>query len=161
MIFAVKGQANKITEGLRTFQKCLLEKKKDTQFLLLMKGHAVTLQILFLLGISWWWKVEKPFSSLIFWKHGVVNEFYGAIDISYQIRGTEFPVIRGMEKPKLLHTGTCTSTSTRHVTLKSPLLLQFPYCELCDNDNKQSNYRLMNVLFCTRALFANFSKSSK
>ena len=42
------------------------------------------------------------------------NEFYGAIDISYQIRGAEFPVIRGMEKPKLLHTGTCTSTSTRH-----------------------------------------------
>ena len=28
MIFAVKGQANKITEGLRTFQKCLLKKKK-------------------------------------------------------------------------------------------------------------------------------------
>ena len=28
MIFAVKGQANKITEGLRTFQRCLLEKKK-------------------------------------------------------------------------------------------------------------------------------------
>ena len=28
MIFAVKGQANKITEGLRTFQKCLLGKKK-------------------------------------------------------------------------------------------------------------------------------------
>ena len=44
------------------------------------------------------------------------------------------------------------STSTRHVSKKSPLLLQFPYCELCDNDNKQSNYRLMNVLFCTRAL---------
>ena len=48
MIFAVKKQENKITEGLRTFQKCLLEKKKDEQFLLLIKGHAVTLQILFL-----------------------------------------------------------------------------------------------------------------
>ena len=103
----------------------------------------------------------KNIFSLIFWKHGAVNEFYGAIDISYQIRGAEFPVIRGMEKPKLLHSGTCTSTSTRHVNLKSPLLLQFPYCELCDNDNKQSNYRLMNVLFCTRALFADFSKSPK
>ena len=56
--------------------------------------------------------------------------------------------------------GTCTSTSTRHGTLKSPLLLQFPYCELRDNDNKQSNYRLMNVLFGTRALFSDFSKSS-
>ena len=47
MIFAVKKQKNKITEGLGTFQKCPLE-KKDEQFLLLMKGHAVTLQILFL-----------------------------------------------------------------------------------------------------------------
>ena len=139
----------------------LLEKEKDMQFLLLMKGHVVTLQILFLRGISWWWKVEKTFSSLIFWKHGAVNWFYGAIDISYQMREAEFPVIRGLEKPKLLHTETCTSTSTRHVTLKSPLLIQFPYCELCDNDNKQSNYRIMNVLFCTRALFPNFSKSSK
>ena len=64
-------------------------KKKEKQFLLLMKGHAVTLQILFLRGI--------------FWKHGPVNEFYGAIDISYQIRGAEFP-----EKPKLLHSGTFT-----------------------------------------------------
>ena len=119
------------------------------------------IQILFLSGISWWWKVEKEFYSLIFWKHGAVNEFYGAIDISYQIRGAEFPVIRVLEKPKLLHSGTCTSTSTRHVNFKSPLLLQFPYCELCDNDNRQSNYRLMNVLFCTRALFPDFSKSSK
>ena len=28
IIFAVKKQENKITEGLRTFEKCLLEKKK-------------------------------------------------------------------------------------------------------------------------------------
>ena len=88
----------------------------------------------------------KKCSSLIFWKHGAVNEFYGSIDISSQMRGAEFPVIYGLEKPKLLLTGTCTSTSTRHVTFKSPLLLQFPYCELCDNDNKQSNYRLMNFI---------------
>ena len=47
MMFAVKKQENKITEGLGTFQKCLLEKKNE-QCLLLMKGHAVTLQILFL-----------------------------------------------------------------------------------------------------------------
>ena len=47
MIFAVKKQENKITEGLGTFQKCLLE-KKDEQFLLLIQGHTVTLQILFL-----------------------------------------------------------------------------------------------------------------
>ena len=46
-----RKQANEITEGLGTFQKCFLV-KKDKQFLLLMKGHAVTLQILFLRGIS-------------------------------------------------------------------------------------------------------------
>ena len=102
------------------------------------------------------WKKHFP----VQWKHGAVNEFYGAINVSYQIREAEFPVIRGMEKPKLLHTGTCTLTSTRHVTLKSPLLLQFPYF-LYNNDNRRSNYRLMNVLFCTRALFPDFSKSSK
>ena len=65
------------------------------------------------------------------------------------------------KKTKLLHSWTWTSTSTRHVTLKSPLLLQFPYCELFNNDNKQLNYILMNVLFCTRALVADFSKSPK
>ena len=97
--------------------------------------------------------MEKTFSSLNFWKHGAVNEFYGATDISFQMRVARFPVILGLEKPKMLHTGTCASTSTRHVTLKYPLLLQFPYRELCDNDHKQSNYRRINVLFCTRALF--------
>ena len=52
MIFAVKKQANKVTKGLRTFFKCFHEKKKINKFLLIMKGHAVTLQILFLRGIS-------------------------------------------------------------------------------------------------------------
>ena len=66
-----------------------------------------------------------------------------------------------MEKPKLLHMGTCTSTRTRYVTLKSPLLLQFPYFKLCDNDNKQSNYRLMNVLFRTYLLILTNLQSSK
>ena len=42
----------------------------------------------------------KKCSSLIFWKHGAVNEFYGSIDISSQMRGAEFPVIYGLEKPK-------------------------------------------------------------
>ena len=98
---------------------------------------TIILYVEFLDGGKW----KKTFSSLIFWKHGAVNEFYGVIDISYHIREAEFP-----EKPKLLHLGTCASTSTRHLNLKSPLLLQFPYCELCDNDNKQSNCRLMNVL---------------
>ena len=45
MIFAVKTRENKITEGLRTVYRCLLKKKK---YLLLMKGDAVTPQILFL-----------------------------------------------------------------------------------------------------------------
>ena len=36
---------------------------------------------------------RKNIFSLIFWKHGAVNEFYGAIDISFQMRGAEFPVI--------------------------------------------------------------------
>ena len=128
MIFAVKKQENKITEGLG---KCLLEKKRWTIFTSHKRSRSDPTNTIPIRRISWWWKVEK-------------NIF-----------------IRGMEKPKLLHSGTCTSTSTRHVTLKSPLLLQFPYCELCDNDNRQSNYRLMNVLFCTRALFPDFSKSSK
>ena len=30
---------------------------------------------------------KKTCSRLIFWKHGTVNEFYGAIDISFQMRG--------------------------------------------------------------------------
>ena len=51
--------------------------------------------------------------------------------------------------------------STRHVTLKSPLLLQFLNCELCENDNKQSNDRLIDVLYRTNAIFADFSKSPK
>ena len=88
----------------------------------------------------------KTFSSLIFWKHGAVNEFYGAIHISFQMRRKEFPVT-AVWKSRSCQTGTCTSTRMRHVILKSPLLLQFPYCELCDNDSKQSNYRLMNVKF--------------
>ena len=45
-------QANKVTKGLRTFFKCFHEKKKINKFLLIMKGHAVTQQILFLRGIS-------------------------------------------------------------------------------------------------------------
>ena len=44
---------------------------------------------------------DKNFSSFIVWKHGAVNKFYGAIDISFQVRGAEFPVIHGLEKAKL------------------------------------------------------------
>ena len=153
MIFAVKRQANKITEGLRTFQKCLLEKKKRYTIFTSherSRSHATN-------TISTWnfliVESGKTFSSLISWKHGAANGFCGAIHTSYQIRGAEFPFIRGLEKPKLLSTG----TSTRHATLKSTLLSQFRYCELCDND-KQSNYSLVNVLFCARALFLHVFK---
>ena len=86
MIFAVKRQANKITEGLRTFQKCLLEKKKRYTIFTSherSRSHATN-------TISTW-KVEKTFSSLISWKHGAANGFCGAIHTSYQIRGAEFP----------------------------------------------------------------------
>ena len=94
------------------------KKKKDQQFLLLTsRSHTTN-------TISEWnfLMVEsgKNIFSLIFWKHGAVNEFYGAIDISFQMRGAKFPVIRGLEKLKLLHTGTRTSTSTRHV-ISSPV----------------------------------------
>ena len=41
--------------------------------------------------------MEKTFYSLIFWKHDAVNEFYGAIDFSFQMKGTEFPVIHGLD----------------------------------------------------------------
>ena len=47
---------------------------------------------------------------------------------------TQVSVIRGLKK-RSCYTRTWTSTSTRHVTLKSPFLLKFPYCELCNNDN--------------------------
>ena len=50
--------------------------------------------------------METTFSNLIIWKHGAVNKFHGAIDISFQMRGEEFPVFHHLEKPKLLHTGT-------------------------------------------------------
>ena len=91
--------------------------------------------------------------SLIFLSRSMLLHI-NTTDISYQIRGAEFRVMHGMEKPKLSHSGTCTSIRTRHVTLKSPLLLQFPYCKLSINNTRRSNYILMNVLFCTRALFS-------
>ena len=44
--------------------------------------------------------------------------FMGLLIFPFKEGGAEFPVIHGLEKPKLLHTGTCTSTSTRHVALR-------------------------------------------
>ena len=41
------------------------------------------------------------------------------------------------------------STNTQRVTLKSP--------KISDNNDKQLNYRLMNVLCRTKAIFADFS----
>ena len=102
------------------------------------------MKFLFLRGISWWWKVEKHFPVLFPGNMAQLMDFVGLFILPIKLGGQSFPVIHGLEKPKLLHTG----TSTRHATLKSTLLSQFPYCELCDND-KQSNYSLMNVMFCS------------
>ena len=117
-----KNMKIKKTEGLRTFEKCFLE-KKDKQFLLLEKGHAVTLQILSAWSFSMVESGKKTFSSLIFWKYGVDNEFYGTIDIFFQMKGTDFSVIHGPEKPKLLHTGTCTSTWAQGNVWTGPFFL--------------------------------------
>ena len=103
----------------------------------------------------------KKCSSLIFWKHGAVNEFYGSIDISSQMRGGRVSRYLRSRKAQVVTHGNLYVNKHATCDFKSPLLLQFPYCELCDNDNKQSNYRLMNVLCRTKAISADFSKSSK
>ena len=90
--------ANKITEGLRTFLKCFLE-NADKQ----SRSHATnTISARNFLMVE----SEETFSSLLFWKHGAVNEFYGAFDISFQMREPGFSVVHGLQK--LLHTATCT-----------------------------------------------------
>ena len=43
------------------------------------------------------------------------------------------------------------STNMQRVTLKSP--------KMSNDDDKQSNYRLINVLCRTKAIFVDFSKS--
>ena len=83
----------------------------------------------------------KTFSSLIFWKHGAVNEFYGAIHISFQMRRTEFPVT-AVWKSRSCQNGNLYVNKNATCDFK----ISFT-CELCDNDSKQSNYRLMNVKF--------------
>ena len=45
------------------------------------------------------------------------------------------------------------STNTQRVTLKSP--------KMSNDDDKQLNYRQMNVLCRTKATFADFNKSPK
>ena len=45
------------------------------------------------------------------------------------------------------------SANTQRVTLKSP--------KMSNDDDKQSNCKLMNVLFCAKAIFVDFSKSLK
>ena len=84
MIFAVKKRENKITEGLRTVYRCPIEKKK---YLLLMKGDAVTPQILFryvefLDGGKW----EKHF-PVLFSGNMAQLRISGTFDICYQTKG--------------------------------------------------------------------------
>ena len=50
-LFAVKKQENKITEGLRTFQKCVLEKKK-TIFTSLERSRSHATNTISIRGIS-------------------------------------------------------------------------------------------------------------
>ena len=52
MIFAVKKQQNKITEGLGTFQKCLLEKKKQAIFTSHKRSHNDPTNTIPIRGIS-------------------------------------------------------------------------------------------------------------
>ena len=58
--------------------------------------------------------------------------FKGSLIFFLSNEEKEFFIIHSLEKLKLLHSGTYVSTSAPHVTLKSPLLLQF-----CNNKIKE------------------------
>ena len=70
MISAVKKRENKITEGLRTFQRCLIE-KKDRQFLL--TPQILFLYVEFLDGGKW----EKHFPVLFSRNMAQLRNFWG------------------------------------------------------------------------------------
>ena len=57
----------------------------------MMKGHAVTLQILLLRGISWWWRVEKTFSVLFSGKMAQLMNFMGLLIFPFKWGGHSFP----------------------------------------------------------------------
>ena len=77
--------------GLRTFWKCFLE-KKDEQSLLLEKGHAVTLQILFLREVFWWQKLEKKHFPVLFSGNvAQLMNFMGLLTFPFKWRGQSFP----------------------------------------------------------------------
>ena len=77
----------KVDLNSRLFSKCVRTVLRNQGWFQLCmiwgKNFSVLLQILFLWGISWWWKVKTTFSSLIFWKNSAVYEFLGAVDISF------------------------------------------------------------------------------
>ena len=82
-------------------------------------------------------KWKKTFSSLIFWKHGTVNEW----DYRHFLSNEGDRVFRHplSGKAEVVTHGNLYANMDATCELKSRVLFQFPYCELCDNDNKQSN----------------------
>ena len=77
--------------------------------------------------------MEKHFPALFSGNMAQLMNFMGLSIFPFKRGGHSFPSPR-FGKAEVVKTGTCTSTRMRHVTLKSPLLLQFPYRELCDNE---------------------------
>ena len=65
--------------------------KADKQFLLLKKDYAVTLQILFLRGISRWWKVIKIFPVSLSGNMAQLINFMGLLIFPFKWGGLSFP----------------------------------------------------------------------
>ena len=65
--------------------------KADKQFLLLKKDYAVTLQILFLRGISRWWKVIKIFLVSLSGNMAQLKNFMGLLIFPFKWGGLSFP----------------------------------------------------------------------
>ena len=91
--------------------------------------------------------METTFSILIVWKNGSVNEFHGVTDISFQMRGVDFPSFKVWKSRNCYIQELAASTNTQRVTLISP--------KTSDNDGKQSNYRLIKVLNPNKAKVIN------
>ena len=123
-IFAVENRKNKITDGLRTFLKCFLENKNNFYFSwnVTQSRYKYYFCAEFLEG----GERKKHFPVLFSGKIAQLMNLWGYWYFLSK-KGDRVSSHPRSGKPKLLHTGTCTSTSTRHVTLKSHLLLQFPY----------------------------------
>ena len=78
---------------------------------------------------------------------GLVAQFFSLIELLIFALKRERRISRLSSTLELV----IMSTNAQHVTLKSP--------KMSNDYGKQSNYRLMNVLCRTKAMFADFSKS--